>query len=216
MGTSRVVNMARDEADEAERDDVEGEPETEEVEPITEPEPEQEAQPFAHVGPNEIKKAERAIEAQRERLGKILGGEAVAHECILCAGMGYLPDVPPPSTRFEVVATDNGVGLAALEPEPEAEYPEAKDKQACDWCDGWGFVLTGAKNPNAKVGPCSKCSGNGWVTVPVEAGQVAALPQSPTPVPPPESLKVGTEMVDAWGREYGHPHWGVPPANIRG
>lgn len=218
MSDSRVMTMARAEGDEAEADDEEEESEEEEPEatPSAEPEPEQLAQPFAQVGPAEIKKAERAIEAQRERLGKIFGPEAVAHECILCAGMGFLPDVPPAGIRFEVVFTDDGPALVALEPEPEKVLKYAPDKQMCDWCDGEGKTLTYAKAEHSKVGPCGKCQGNGWVTVAVDAGQVTPQPMTLAPAPPTATGQAEPMPNDAWGRPYGHQHWGVPPAQIPG
>lgn len=201
---------------EAPDDDDDDEPlEGHRVEPEPQPPADEPAAQLEPIGPDEIQKAERAVTAQRKKLAGILGEGYVAHDCPLCAALGFLPDVPPPGTRLEVTADESGnVGLAMLPPETEPDYVEARDKAACDWCDALGFVLTGSRNPNARLMPCSKCSGNGWVMVPVSVEAPAAtastlLPVDVGPAAPPASLG-----VDTWGRQPGHPHWGVPPSSI--
>lgn len=227
---SRVAELAREEADRAEAE----EDETGEGETTTETDENEEGEaaedeeggadesaatqpePYAHVGEKELQKANRAIEAQRTRLAGILGDAAVAHECLLCGGVGALPELPPLGASMTLVE-DEGVLSLAFEPPADAkQYPKAKDKAPCDWCEAEGMVDTGSKNPHARVMPCSKCSGNGWVTVPV-AEPAPALPSTPAVAPVQASVGNGMEgVVDSWGRPWGHQHFGVPPAQITG
>lgn len=181
-------------------------------EPKHEPEPEPE--PLSGIGPEEIGKAERAITAQRRKLAGILGASYVAHDCPLCSALGFLPELPPPDALFAVVQTPDGAELLVKPAEPEPTFIEAPDKAACDWCDAQGFVLTGSKNPNAAVAPCTKCAGNGWVTVPVPEPAPAATAPPGMPGAPVVSMPTEALGIDAWGRPPGHQHWGVPPASV--
>jgi hypothetical protein len=168
------------------------------------------------IGPQEIQKAERAIATQRKKLAGILGDEYVAHDCLLCGALGFVPELPPPGTTFTTVQDEAGIALVAAPPEPERQLVRAKDKAPCDWCDAEGFVDTGSKNPNTKFMPCTKCAGNGWVIVAVDEPVTPAFGAVPTVQMP--DAQAGTENVgaDAWGRPAGHQHWGVPPAMIQG
>jgi hypothetical protein len=202
-----------EEAVEAEEDEPE-EPEEPEREAESAEPPEQPA--LTAIGPDEIRKAENAISAQRKKLGGILGDDYVAHDCLVCSGLGFVPELPPAGVMFVAVESEDGMTLLAQEPEPQRNLVEAKDKTGCDWCAGEGFVLSGSKNPNAAVVPCSKCSGNGWVMVPVEQSSppvAAAVTTGETPASPANTEGLGH---DAWGRPAGHQHWGVPPAMIQG
>lgn len=202
------------EDEDAEHDD---DTETEDEDEAGEAE-EAEAQPeaLAAIGPDEIRKAERAIQAERKKLAGILGEAYVAHDCPLCSALGFLPELPPAGTQLLVLEGESGIEFQAMAPQPEPEYLDAKDKMACDWCDAFGFVKTGSKNPNAAVMPCTKCSGNGFVTKVVEAPAPAVTYAPPAPVTH-ENQYVPTPIgPDAWGRPEGHVHWGVPPAQIQG
>ena len=196
---------------EAEQDSYENPPEPDEPEP-DEPEPE----PAQAIGPDELRKAERAIDAHRKKLAGILGESYVAHDCLLCAGVGFVPELPPIGTVLTLAETEEGPTLEFAAPNTAESYPEARDKQACDWCEAFGFVRSGSKNPNAAVVPCSKCSGNGWVAKPVDVPPAATTyaqatyAEANTPPPPPG---IGE---DPWGRPAGHKHWGVAPALIPG
>ena len=202
---------AGDEPDDDEPDD--DEPEAS-VQPEPEPEPEPAPDQLAGLTPEAVAKAERAITAQRRKLAGILGGAYVAHDCPLCSALGFLPELPPADVSFAVVQTPEGAELLVKPPEPEPEFVAAKDKTACDWCDALGFVLTGSRNPNSAVAPCTKCSGNGWVIQPVAEPQTVAVPVAATTAaqsPPNATEALG---IDAWGRPPGHQHWGVPPASV--
>lgn len=198
--------------------DEEGDEEEPEARAETEPEPQPEPEPDAAglpaLGETELGKAERAITAQRKKLAGILGDGYVAHDCPLCAALGFLSELPPEGTTLLAVADGNSVAFVAQTPEPEPAYEQAPDKRACDWCGAYGFVLTGSRNEHARVAPCSKCNGNGWVSVPVADGPPAqpAVPGDVVAAPgPPDGTGIGP---DAWGRPAGHQHWGVPPSSI--
>ena len=76
---------------------------------------EKEPQAFASIGEKEIRAAERARDAYRKKIASILGDVAVVHECLLCAGLGYLPDLPPQGTTFSIVLTVLGrIGVGRL------------------------------------------------------------------------------------------------------
>lgn len=211
-----------DEAADLEPDDDDREPDDDDddddqaradLEPEAEPEP---APPVGDmIGPDELRKAENAIKAQRKKLAGIMGEAMVAHDCPLCASLGFLPELPPPGTRLELVADENGEPAFALQaPANEPPYIPAKDKAACDWCDGWGFVLSGAKADHSRVTPCSRCAGNGWITVAADmppGAPVDGAPAAAGATVPPGSTVMGP---DAWGRPAGHQHWGVPPSSI--
>lgn len=197
------------EEEDAHADEAQSEPE--EVEPEPEPEPEGHA-----IGPDELRKAERAIDSQRKKLAGILGDDYVSHDCVLCGGIGFVPELPPIGTTFTIEEGEAGPVLRAEAPLSDADLLQAPDKGPCDECGARGFVLTGSKNPNAKMAPCSKCSGNGWVQkareVPMQSFGLA--PNTTTGTPSPSA--VAGMGPDAWGRAAGHPHWGVPPASIPG
>lgn len=166
------------------------------------------------IGPDEIRRAERATTAQRKKLALILGDEFVAHECIFCSALGFVPELPPAGTRLEIVPDQDGVTWRAEPPAEAIPLLEAPDKARCPECDGWGEVLSGSRAQHGMVTPCSKCAGNGWVTIARSEPTIQAY------VPPP-AAPVGQVAVaiqngapDAWGRAAGHPHWGQHPASI--
>ncbi len=205
--------MARAEADAVEAEEEEA-AEAEEAEQAETEEAETENENV--IGEAEIRKAEKAIADQRARLGKIVGDDMVAHECLLCTGIGFLPELPPPGATLEVVATDDGLKLDIRAPGVPVELKDARDKGACDWCDGYGQVRTHSKNPNAAVASCSKCNGHGWVTV---AADVPTNVYVPPVAGQAGNSANGQQMEvpnDAWDRPYGHPHYGMPPSMIGG
>lgn len=227
---SRVAELAREEAARAEaEDETTDEDETQETGDSPEEEEAAEegettddqaaaepAQPFANVTEADLKKANRAVEQQRSRLAGILGEAAVAHECLLCGGVGHLPELPPLGTAMTLVEDEGVLGFVFEAPPDQREYPKALDKAPCDWCEAEGMVDTGSKNPHARIVPCTKCNGNGWVTVPVPEtpAQLSTLVAAP---PPPAGPPAGLDgQVDTWGRPWGHVHFGVPPAAIQG
>ena len=220
---STLAERVRAEAEAAEAEDENGdeaeaepEPEPEDDEAEAEPEPEPEAHALPPIGPDEIAKAERATQAQRRKLGAILGDAYVAHECLLCSALGFLPELPPVGTTFIVADSEGGLGLEVQPPPVDIPLQAAPDKAMCDECDGYGEVLTGSRAPHGMVAPCSKCAGNGWVMV-ARSTPLAAAMDGSVPVPPASPPAAPTASApDAWGRPAGHVHWGVPPAQVQG
>lgn len=205
---SERANAEADEVEAAEAN--EPDPEDDESKPTEQEEPD----PAAVVDEAAIRKAERAISDQKARLEKILGKTAVAHDCPICEGLGYLAQAPPIGAALVFVETDDGIGYEITAPGVPPELLDARDKVACDWCKGFGQVRSGSKNPNAAIVGCTKCAGNGWVTV-------AADVQQNHYVPPPAGQAAngsqGQSMEvpdDAWARPYGHPHYGMPPSMV--
>lgn len=202
---SERANAEADEVEAAEAN--EPDPEDDESEQAEE----EEAEPAAVVDEAAIRKAERAISDQKARLAKILGDEMVAHDCPLCSALGYLPELPPPGAQLEVVQTEDGVAFNITAGGVPPELLDARDKVACDWCEGFGQVRSGSKNPNAAIVGCTKCAGNGWMTVPADVQQNHYVP------PPAGQVGNGSQGQpmqvpdDAWARPYGHPHYGMPP-----
>lgn len=211
-----LAEMVEEEAAAAEAEEEAASAEPEDDEPEAEPEDEPEPEALAPIGPEEIRKAERAREGQRKRLAAILGDDYVAHECIFCSGLGFNPEPPPPGASFLVVETEDGLAFQVEPPPPEIPLLQAPDKAMCPECDGWGEVLSGSKAAHGMVTPCSKCAGNGWVITPRDEPYVAGAPPVTAPPPAayiPPSVQAGE---DGWGRPPGHQHWGVPPAMIPG
>lgn len=186
-----------------------------EPEEEVEPEPEPESGPVGFT-PEQLQKAERAIGNQRKKLGEILTPEYVAHDCLLCGGLGFTPDLPPGGSSFSVIEDEGGLRIEVQAPLAESGLEQAKDKGPCDECNALGMVLTGSRNPNAQVAPCGKCSGNGWIIVARDTP--APLPQFVPGMPntAPTGGPAADVGIDAWGRPAGHQHWGVPPASIPG
>lgn len=187
-------------------DDEEGEAEAEPEQPSG----------LAPIGPEEIRKAERARSDQQKRLARILGAEYVAHECLFCTGLGFTPELPPVGATFHIVQGADGPTFEVQGPTDDIPLLTAPDKTMCDECDGYGEVLTGSKAPHGMVAPCSKCAGNGWIMVARESPVV--LDFSPALASPVAGVAVqgSNGAPDAWGRPAGHVHWGVPPASVPG
>ena len=206
---------------EAEQEEYEHEGESEpEPEPDPEPAPDEPepAEPEAAVviGPDELKKAEAARKSYRTKIANILGEENVEHECIMCAGLGYLAGMPPAGVTFTIVYTEDGPTLIADEPRAEVQFPQASDKETCPECNGYGQTKTGAKPPGQEYWQCGVCGGSGWRMIGAQTQAPMAppsyFPEAPA-APPPLAID---GPPDAWGRPPGHQHWGVPPASIVG
>lgn len=196
--------------DELEPVDSEG-ADGQEDEPETEPAP-----PSLGLTPEDLRRAERKRDNYRKGMAEILGADMVAHECIVCTGLGYVPELPPAGLVLEVIEGENGLAVQARAGDDPNQYPEAPDKEGCPECDALGFVRTGSRNPNAMVMPCSKCQGNGFIQkIREPAPPLAAVPGA-APLQEVHALTGGAVVDDAWGRPPGHRHWGVPPASIPG
>ena len=214
-----MTTLAEQVEAEQEEYEVEGEGEGEpEPDVPDEPDtPDEPAEPEAvAIGPEEIQKAERARDTYRKKIGAILGEDSVAHECLLCAGLGYLPAIPPPGVTFTIVDSEDGPALLADEPRNEPPYKTSTTTETCPECDGYGNVLTGAKTEGGRLWQCSRCGGSGFVTK--QGEQPTFIPSLQPTNSAMNSTPTGTPdgPTDQWGRPFGHQHWGVPPASIAG
>ena len=178
-------------------------------------EPEQEPEPQG-VSEQEAERIFAAFDRERERhgkevkkaLGPLYDGWDV---CPLCEAHGfYLATIPEPeaTARREYVHAALGAGNGP-------EYREHPTRGKCPTCDGWGQLRTGSHVPNQDLLNCPDCGGHGQV-------EYAAVPQGAPPlalvqepqrlpystVPMSEQMRIGR---DAWQREPGDPHYGVPP-----
>lgn len=211
MNKYAEMAQAEEEAVEADEEDA---AEAGELDPQPVEEPGEEEEPV--VDEAALKRVNRALEDQKTRLAKILGDAAVAHDCILCGTLGYLPAVPAAGSVYEIVEAEGALTLAPYGPQNVGELKPAKDKEACPDCDATGEVLTGSKNPNAMVAACSKCNGNGWVIRSIDQTPqtiyVPPIPAQPNGIAQPPEVT----WPDAWGRPPGHRDYNVPPASVNG
>ena len=208
-----ILETSEREAVEAEAESDEEEGEEEETPP---PEPEPEPEQLGVLTEGALRKAESAIKAQQKRLAGILGDAYVSHDCILCSGLGFTPEPPPVGARLLIVETETGVGLEVEPPPPVRKLRQAPDKARCQECDGEGDCETGSRTEHGWAAPCSKCSGNGWVTVARVEPLISGVPTYTPPQPQPTAAMIAAGTPDAWGRPAGHQHWGVPPAQVAG
>jgi hypothetical protein len=115
---------------------------------------------------DQIKKAERAVATFNKRIDAIFGDNAPPLQCPRCEGLGRVWDVPTE--------------------EPQLVHPP--DLKACDRCNGYGEVLTGAKNPLTARTNCGACNGTGWkmaVTQPENVTPLVPAPAANPAAPPP-------------------------------
>ena len=127
------------------------------------------------------------------------------------------PVLPEPESTARREFINGALGGA-----PEADYREHPTESICDSCDGWGQVYTGSKVANQDLLNCPACNGLGHrvkqgAPLPTFAGQppapAASQPGYEIPystVPMSEQVRIGK---DAWQRDPGHPHYGVPPVS---
>jgi hypothetical protein len=107
------------------------------------------------------KKFDKANSDHRKRLERLLGAPLEGQECPTCDTYGYV-----------LGPKDETVPLTL-----------AEDAEACEACGAYGEVLTGSKNPQQMVKPCSRCGGRGWREKLPPPQVVEPLPQWTPPVP---------------------------------
>lgn len=96
----------------------------------------------------------------------------------------------------------------------EMPLKEAVDKVKCEPCDGWGQVLSGARNPATRVQPCTNCGGSGFEVKVKVAGEQTYQPVYGEIVPAYVDVNGGGQGPDAWQRPAGHPHYGIAPSLV--
>jgi hypothetical protein len=181
-------------------------------------------------------KVDRESKRHENALAKLYGEEWVHYNlCALCLGDGFLlpapADVMPEEQWFAVTAQAGKMG--------ERPLKTATYARVCDECDGWGQVLTGAKNDTQLALPCKRCDGRGWFDT--ELHQPPAMPAAPVVTTtsglvfpnfhqsaPDPAAAANVEQApvgwydsdkaggDKWGRWPGHSRYGIDPANAGG
>lgn len=219
--STRIKELADAEAERAEADEADEEAETEtgagdetepaegdEAEPVVETEraPPTEAEVKRH-----IDRLDKEDERHTKRYAEILGADFESMQpCPRCLTSGHIyPFEAAPIEPEQIAAVDASLGRDVA-----ADLKQATDATICEACDGWGMVLTGAKNEQGRVKPCTPCAGQGWVS---PAATITPLPTPPTPAQTTNgegAAAASVPLPDAWGRPQGHPHWGQDPAAI--
>ena len=184
------------------------EPEPEQA-PEPEPEPEPEQTPEA-LSEREISKRIDALEREKDRHAKrvseILQEEALdLIECEACE-----PAIPGFHYPAHMYATGSAqqtlYELLAGGTDAQMKHPERY--VTCGTCNGFGQVLTGARNDLTRLITCPECKGAGYHDRQDTATQVVPL----QPAPPAEN-----GAADGWqqptdadflGRPRGHPNFG--------
>jgi len=165
---------------------------------------------------------EKEIEARMRALEKQAAKHAAAVEKIMGDDFamlvpspvdwtpGFIFNVPGMQPLPEQVAELHAI----LGDAQSVEYLPATDAEACSKCNALGEVLTGSRKPGQETKLCSTCTGSGWVTkvkplAPVQQIDYSANSISSTNVVPNQPI-----AADRFGRPYGHPHYGLDPAQI--
>jgi hypothetical protein len=165
---------------------------------------------------------EKQIEARMRALEKQAAKHAAAVEKIMGDDFAMLVPSPvdwTPGFIFNVPGMqpmpEQVAELHALLGDAQGiEYLPAEDATACEKCNALGEVLTGSRKPGQEKKLCVTCNGSGWVTKPLPLAPVqqidySANSGSSTAVIPNQPI-----AADRFGRPYGHPHYGLDPAQI--
>jgi hypothetical protein len=158
-----------------------------------------------------MRKLEREAKRHAKAVAGILGDDfAQLEECPACQIAGYVwPYQPFTEADQERKAAVDAYFAASLPP-----FKASPDTVTCEPCDGWGAVLSGAKNELHRIEQCASCNGNGWIR---RAASVAPSPSAGTfgetapGLPQPGAADLGP---DAWLRPYGHRDYGIPPSMV--
>jgi hypothetical protein len=102
--------------------------------------------------------------------------------------------------------------FAGMEPEPP--HREAENVKMCDRCDGYGELDYPTRNEHVKRQMCPACTGQGYVNETQAEQPPTGVVALPGYVPPPPEPPPAFGNTDAWGRAQGHPHFGIPPAQV--
>jgi len=139
---SKATELARAEAEEAERDDDEREHDDEHDQELEQAPVEPEQREWPAEPTEEMFAMARELnaahhQALRDLFGPFVEGMA---ECESCGGAGIAP------------------------PEPAGpDYAADPGKTTCTVCNGWGQLKTGSKAEGHVIERCDNCNGLGWV-----------------------------------------------------
>lgn len=192
---SHVTELARMEAEEAERengDDDEAAPDDEAGPEPDDDEPEAAAPPLPEFDPKKLEAEQRRHD---KALESVFGGLDAFDSCDSCGGLGVVPK-----------------GLKDA-PEPKAHPNLAR----CEACDGYGDMYTGSRKPSYDYQPCPECLGNGYVDVQAvaakrRAAELSAMPAPSAPPPAPTWDPLRGVWVDHLGVVLGT----APAASVGG
>lgn len=172
--------------------------------------PELEPAAEAPLSEKEIDKLTQALEreAQRhtKRIGEIMGDDAVA--LVMCEACDdkipgwhwpaeVFPEGSPERTLYELLAGGT-----------DAQMKHHDRFTVCASCNGFGQVLTGARNEIGRMRICPECGGDGYKDAqenqpaPTATPLPLAVVENFTPAQAPEPEK------DFLGRPVGHPNYG--------
>jgi len=103
---------------------------------------------------------------------------------------------------------------ALLRAPEQIELRPATDAEACPDCNALGEVLTGSKKPGQETKPCPGCGGTGWkpklAVAPTQTQVYDFTGNGGTQGGAPNQIQV----ADRFGRPFGHPHYGLDPAQV--
>lgn len=235
--TETITEIVEREASEAEAEFPEPviDPETGgEVPSEDAPEPERQEIPKAtHTDLGEREKKLKSEDTRHENALKKIYGDDFERQayCPLCIGQGFLEAIPPGEQPEEIWAAITALSGRT----PASEYLHPDELVACERCNGWGQVASGAKNEHNAVIICSTCDGRGYFNL-ADAMHAAKLrgpaptPEPFTPMPftqwpdltqaapvqvisPPDGwAAAGKPGADTFGRWPGHPRFGIDPS----
>lgn len=215
---SKISEMVRDEADEADAPTPDEDEENAESEAPPTPEPEPEPETASSPPAMTEQQAEREFaKLERKASTYLEGALAIAQKlelpvqmCPLCT----FPGLAIPRQAHEVTSDVEGAVLGLIGKQAKPKLKRSPDYARCEGCDGWGEVDTDAQKEISKAAVCKKCGGRGFVDV---------LPTAPAPTPLSAPIYPGAQLPytplpagssDAWNRPAGHPHWGLDPVMV--
>jgi hypothetical protein len=152
-------------------------------------EAEQEPQPAPEfdASAEQWRQLDAANDAYIKKVVKIVGEDAPLVGCEHCSGRGFT--------------------LGEQEPEVPMVHPE--NLVECLACNGYGQVITGARNVEHATAICLECAGNGFITKPVIQEPLYKLPAPATITA--QQAQMGTMMPDGQFVPFGQAP--VPTAN---
>jgi hypothetical protein len=210
------AEAARAEAEEPDDADETGETPPPTPEPEDEPEPEpQSPEPEGPQTQAEIDKLLGKLENEAarhvKRVAEIMGDEFEAQRAW---ALSFPPPLFFPEDAGPVPDDHRQWVIGLLGGPAEPDYAEAEDARPCPACRALGKTLTGSKVPEQRTKLCKDCAGSGWV--PKLATPAAGVQPPPHPEENGGETGAGTsvQINDVYGRPPGHPHYGVPPAQI--
>jgi len=185
------------------------EPEDEPTEP-TEPEPTAPPTEPEPLSEKEINKRIKALEGEKERhtkrVSEILQEEAI--DLVPCEACEIaIPGFHYPATMYPAGSPERALyELLGGGKETQMQHPSRY--VICDTCNGFGQVLTGARNELNRTIVCPECKAAGYHDREADPPNVVTLAPAgypgeniPAQQPPPED-------TDFLGRPRGHPNYG--------